>query len=77
MLERRYKLDKEKTKGISAAYLAFPLDTKRHTIWAWLQGKNHIPETIFLKLMEATGRKPAELLDQESLEYFANASISY
>ena len=70
-LENRL-LDKNKTKDLSAAEFAPKLNVKRHTLWAWLNGDNHIPETSFNKLLTESGLKPADLLDQASLEFYAN-----
>lgn len=75
MRERYYKLDPKKTKGLQAKDFT-EWNISRQRIWAWLQGDNGIPETYFNRLLTATGKRPAELLDQESLEFFANASIS-
>jgi hypothetical protein len=76
MKERRYKLDETKTQDIVLASLTPHFPESKQAIWAWLKGKSHIPETRFTKLLSLTGKKPADLLDQESLEFFANASIN-
>lgn len=72
MLERRYKLDKNKTINLSAAEYAALIGARRHTVWAWFKGINHIPERAFNRLLTTSGLQPADLLDQASLEFYAN-----
>ena len=81
MRERSFKLSQAKTSFITKAFgeqtrIADTVGVKLAVFSHYMHGRRHIPESVLMRLCQATNKKPSEFLENAAEKILADASFS-